>query len=126
VIVIGAITGVCFAVLAGLSISAMAEPVRSFHVFSIVIAGVATSLGYMAFRATMAGNDESPITSFRRGVIGGLVGLIVIVAFLFMFRPDTQGILAHALGKPASSFTIFRLLIASVLLGFGAGFVVRL
>lgn len=127
IIGISAATGVCFAVLAGLSISAMAVPVRRFHVFSIVVAVVAICLGYLAFRAAMAGNtdEETAVASLRRGMLGALLALIVIVAFLLMFRTDTQGFLAHALGKPASSFTTFRLLTASVLLGFGTGFVVR-
>jgi hypothetical protein len=96
--------------------------------FSVVIAVVAICLGLMAFRAAIAGNtdEETAVASLRRGIIGAFIGLLVIAAFLLMFRTDTQGFLAHAMGKPASSFTTFRLLMASVLLGFGAGFVVRL
>ncbi len=125
---ISAATGTCFAVLAGLSISAVAFPVRRFHVFSIVVAAVAICLAYLAFRAAIAGktDEETLAASLHRGIIGAFVGLIVMVAFLIMFRPDTYAFLAHALGKPASSFTTFRLLVASVLLGFGAGFVLRM
>jgi hypothetical protein len=124
---ISAATGVCFAVLAGLSISAMAMPVRRFHLFSVVIAVVAICLSLTAFRAAIAGNtdEETAVASLRRGIIGALIGLMVIVAALLLFRTDTQGFLAHALGKPASSLTTFRLLAVSVLLGFGTGFVVR-
>jgi hypothetical protein len=45
---------------------------------------------------------------------------------ILMFGPDARGFLAHAVGKPTSSFTPIRLLAAAVLLGFGTGFVVRL
>jgi FtsH-binding integral membrane protein len=125
---ISAATGACFAALAGLSLSAMVLPVRRFHVFSIVIAVVAICLGYLAFRAATAGktDEETVLGSLRRGLIGAFVGLIVIMAFLLMFRSATHAFLAHALGKPASIFTDFRLLLASVLLGFGTGFVVRM
>jgi hypothetical protein len=126
IIGISAVTGACFAALAGLSISAMVLPVRRFHVASVVIAAVAICLGYLAFRAAIASktDEETVIAALRRGIIGALVGLVVIFAFLLMFGPDTRGFLAHALGKPASSFTTFRLLVAAVLLGFGAGFAV--
>lgn len=127
IIGISAITGACFAVLAGLSISAMAEPFRRFHVFSLVIAVVAVCLGYLAFRAATAGNtdDKTVVAALHGGMLGALAGLVVSIAFLLMFRPDAQSFLAHALGKPASSFSIFRLVVASVLLGFGTGFVAR-
>ncbi len=114
--------------LAGLSASAVVLPVRRFHAFSVVIAVVAVYLAYRAFRAAITGkaDEETLAVSLIRGMIGAFVGLLVIVAFLLLFRPDTYAFLAHALGKPASSFTTARLLIASVLLGFGAGFVVRM
>jgi hypothetical protein len=127
---ISAATGTCFAVLAGLSISAMAVPVRRFHVASIVLAAVAICLGWLAFRAAMAGvpdeeTAETVVEPLRGGMVGAFVGLIVIVALLIMFGAEARGFLAHALGKPTSSFTPFRLLAAAVLLGFGTGFVVR-
>lgn len=120
-------TGACFAALAGLSVSASAFPVRQFHLFSVVVATVSIVLGLLAFRAALAGDtDETTVANaFRRAVIGALLGLLIMVAFLFMFRGDTQSFLAHALGKPSAGFTMFRLLLASVLLGFGTGFVLR-
>lgn len=126
IISISAATGMCFAVLAGLSISAIAVPVRRFHPFSIVIAAVAICLGYLAYRAAIAGkaDEETLVGSLRRGIFGAFVGLILIIAFLFMFGADTRALLAHALDQPAPGFTTFRVLIASVLLGFGTGFVV--
>ena len=59
-------------------------------------------------------------------MIGAFVGMLVIGLYLYLFRPDGQRLLAHALGRPAVSFTIFQLWLASVLLGFGAGFVARI
>jgi hypothetical protein len=131
IIGISAATGTCFAILAGLSISAMAVPIRRFHVASIVVAAVAICLGWQAFRAAMAGvtdekTEETVIAPLVRGIVGAFVGLIFIVALILMFGPDARGFLAHAVGKPTSSFTPIRLLAAAVLLGFGTGFVVRL
>jgi len=131
IIGISAATGTCFAVLAGLSISAIAVPVRRFHVASIVVAAVAIFLGWQAFRAAMAGvtdekTEETVVAPLVRGIVGAFVGLIFIVALILMFGPDARGFLAHAVGKPTSSFTPIRLLAAAVLLGFGTGFVVRL
>jgi hypothetical protein len=130
IIGISAATGTCFAVLAGLSISAMAVPVRRFHVLSIVLAAAAICLGWLAFRAAMAGvtdeeAEETVVAPLLGGMVGAFVGLIFIVALLLMFGAGARGVLAHALGKPTSSFTPFRLLAAAVLLGFGTGFVVR-
>jgi hypothetical protein len=127
---ISAATGTCFAVLAGLSISAMVVPVRRFHVASIVLAAVAICLGWMAFRAAMAHvteeeTEETVVGPLLHGMVGAFVGLIFIVALLLMFGADARGFLAHALGKPTSSFTPLRLLAAAVLLGFGTGFVIR-
>ena len=130
IIGISAATGTCFAVLAGLSISAMAVPNRRFHVASIVVAAVAICLGWQAFRAAMAGvtgeeSEETMVAPLLRGTVGALVGLIFIVALLLMFGADARGFLAHAVGKPTSSFTPVRLLAAAVLLGFGTGFIIR-
>jgi len=128
IIGISAATGTCFAVLAGLSISAMAFPFRRFQPFSLVIAAVALCLGYVAFRAAIVGktSGETLVASLYRGIVGAFVGFLVISAFLLMFGADTRAFLAHALGRPATGFTIFRLLLASALLGFGTGFVVRM
>jgi uncharacterized protein YacL len=130
IIGISAATGTCFAVLAGLSISAMAVPVRRVHVASIVVAAVAICLGWQAFRAAMAGvtdeeTEETVVAPLLRGTVGAFVGLILIVAVLLMFGADARSFLAHAVGKPTSSFTPIRLLAAAVLLGFGTGFIVR-
>lgn len=125
--VISAATGACFALLAGLSIRAMAFPVRRFHNFSIVIAVGAGFLACLAFRLAMArDNDEEVlVTSLQRGIAGAFVGLFAVTLLLFMFGTETRSFVAHSLNRPTSSFTTFRLLIAWVLLGFGAGFVLR-
>ncbi len=126
IIAISAVTGATFAALAGLSISEIAFPVRRFHLSSVFAAAIAICLAYLAFRASLAGNtnEEIAVASLRRGVLGAVVCLIVMAAFLILFRIDLQAFLAHTFGKPASSFTTYRLVAASVLLGFGAGFVV--
>lgn len=131
IIAVSVVTGACFAVLAGLSISVIVVPVRRFHVTSVVLAAVAIYLGWLAFRAAIAGfaheeTDESVIAPMRRGMIGAFFGLIVVVALLVMFGADARSLLAHALGQRSSSFTPFRLLMAGVLLGFGTGFVARI
>ncbi len=125
---ISAATGTCFAVLAGLSASAMMFPVRRFHAFSVVMVLVGVGFAYRGFRAAITGrtDEETLAASLVRGMIGAFIALLAMVALLLLLRLDTYAFLAHALGKPASSFTTAHLLIASVLLGFGAGFVVRM
>jgi hypothetical protein len=129
IIAISVVTGACFTVLAGLSISVIVVPVRRFHVTSVVLAAITICLGWLAVRAAIAGftheeTDESVVAPMRRGMIGAFIGLIVVVALLLMFGADARSLLAHALGQRSSSFTPFRLLMAGVLLGFGTGFVV--
>ena len=107
----------------------MVVPVRRFHVASIVVAAVATFLAWLAFRAAKAGvtDEETEVTvlaPLHRGMVGAFVGLIFIVALLLMLGADARGFLAHAVGKPTSSFTSVRLLAVAVLLGFGIGFVI--
>jgi fumarate reductase subunit D len=122
---ISAAAGVCFAALAALALSASAYPVRRFHWFSIVIAVAAVLLGLLAFRTAISAraDAEEALASVARGVIGAMVGLVIIAAFLFMFGADTRSFLAHALGKPTSSFTTFRLLLGCSILGFATAFV---
>ena len=128
IVTISAVTGACFAVLAGLSIAAMVMPFRQRHVLSLVIAVVSLWIGYMAFRAARVGHTDKVTRrqSLVRGVIGALVGVLAMFALLLLFRPDAQSTIAHALGQPSAGFTAARLLIASSLLGFGAGFVARI
>ncbi len=128
IIVISAATGVCFATLAGMSIAEFVHPVRARHPFSCVIAVFSVFVGYLAFRAAISGKSDelTLVTSLRRGIVGALVGLLAMVLVIFLFRDDTNPYIAHALGNPAYSFTDFRLLAGSVLLGFGTGFVIAM
>lgn len=129
IMVISAATAACFTILAGMSISATFAPVRRFHVASVVIAVVASCLAYLALRTALRARDtdeEAMIASLRPGTIGAILALIMIFALLLMFGDHTRSLLAHALSRPTSSFTTSRLLIASVLLGFGTGFVARM
>lgn len=126
--IISAVTGVCFALLAAASIRAAAFPARRFHVFSIVIAVVAVCVIGLALRAAVTAtnaDEDAMLFALRRGMFGAFAGLIVIVLLLLMFGDSTRSFLAHALNRPTSSLTTFPLLVASVLLGFGAGFVIR-
>ena len=127
-IVISSATGVCFATLAGLSIAEFVHPYRARHPFSAVIAVFSVLVGYLAFRAAIGGKSDALtlVTSLRRGMLGAFVGLVAMVVIIIIFREDTNPYIAHALGNPAYSFTDFRLLAGSVLLGFGTGFVIAM
>lgn len=127
IILVSAVTGVCFAALAGLSLSEIFFPVRGFHVLSVVVAVISVFFGYFAFRSAMFGKTsaEALTMGLHGGVIGALIGLFAIIALIVMFRHDLVADLAHAIGKRSSVFTEYRLLAAFVLLGFGVGFVVR-
>ncbi len=122
---VSAATGACFAAVAGLSISAIAFPVRRFHAFSAVMAAAGVGLALTAFRAAIVGktDQETAVASLHRGMLGALLALVAMVALLLMFKVDMQAFLAHAMGRRASTFTTYRLLAAAVLLGFGTGFV---
>lgn len=128
IVAVSAATGACFAALAGLSIAAMVMPFRRWHFLSLVIAIVSVWFGYLAFRAARAGHTDKVTQrqSLVRGVIGALIGVLAAFGLLLLFRPDAQSEIAHSLGRPSWSFTATRLLIASALLGFGAGFVARI
>jgi uncharacterized membrane protein len=128
IVLISAAAGVCFAALTALSIRAALFPARRFHVFSIVIAVVAICFACLALRAafTAGGADEdSMLLSLRHGMFGAFAGLILSVLSLVLFGDTTRSFVAHALNRPTSTLTTFLLLVASVLLGFAAGFVVR-
>lgn len=126
--VISAVAAVGFIALAALSVRAAAYPARRFHLFSIVIAIVAVCLAGLAVRAVIAArsaHEDAIALALRRGMVGGFVGLMLIFIALIMFGDDTRSMLAHGLNQRTSSFTTFPLLVVSVLLGFGAGFVIR-
>jgi len=124
--VISAAMGACFAMLAALSIKAAVAPVRRFHPASVVIAVLAVCLALLAFRQAATDSDEeSMISSLRLGMLGAFLAFLVICVSLFMYGDHTRSFLAHALSMPTSSFPTASVLIACVVLGFGAGFVLR-
>src|SRR5690348_34815 len=126
VTVISAATGACFAMLAVLSIKAAVAPARRFHVSSLVIAVLAVCLALLAFREAASDSDEeSMISSLRLGMLGAFLAFVLICVLLFMFGDHTRSFLAHALSMPTSSFPTGWVLIDCVVLGFGAGFVLR-
>ena len=125
---ISAVTGTCFAVLAGLSLAAIVFPARRFHPASVFIAAVAIWFAYLAFRAAVAGRVDQPtlVAALQRGIIAAFLGVVVIAALLLLFGPSTRGFIAHGFSKPMSGFTNLRLMVAVALLAFGTGFVVRM
>ena len=89
-----------------------------------MVAAVAICLAWLAFRAAMASvtdeeTEETLVATLRLGMLGAFVGVIVTMVLLLMFGAEARGFLAHAMGRPTSSFTPFRLLTAAVLLGLG-------
>ena len=125
---ISAVTGTCFAALAGQSLAAIAFPARRFHAASVFIAAAAIWFAYLAFRSAVAGRVDEPtlVAALQRGIIAAFLGLVVIAALLLMFGPNTRGFIAHGLSKPMSEFTNLRLMVGVAVLGFGTGFVVRM
>jgi len=128
IIVISAATGTCFAAIAGLSISAMAVPVRRFHYPSIFLAAIGIYIAWVSFRAAVRGfseeeTGEALVTPLQHGILGAFVGFLAVVALLIFFGGEGQSLLAHSLGRRSSSFTTWQLLTTAVLLGFGTGFV---
>ena len=125
--VISASIGACFVLIAWFSIRAAVAPVRRFHIASVVIAAVAVGLACLAFRAAALRDtdEETLFTSLRSGMVGAFLGLIAVSSFLFLYGDTTRAILAHAFSRPTSAFTTSPMLIASALLGFAIGFVIR-
>jgi amino acid transporter len=125
--VIGAAIGACFTMVAILSIHASVAPVRRFHISSVIVAIISVCLAILAFRvAAMETDEEALVSSLRRGMFGAFLALIVICIFLFMLGDETRSVLAHSLSMPTSSFPTSLVLVGSVLLGFGAGFVLHM
>ena len=125
--VISAAIGACFTMVAILSIRASVAPVRRFHVSSVIVAVIAVCLAILAFRAAAMDTDEDAlVSSLRRGMFGAFVALVVLCTFLFMLGDETRSFLAHSLSMPTSSFPTSPVLVGSVILGFGAGFVLHM
>lgn len=126
-VVISAAMGACFTMLAAVSIEAAVAPARRFHLSSVLIAAVATALALLAFRAAafLETDEETVLASLRAAMLGAILAIMMMVVLLFMFGDATRSFLAHALSNPTSNFTTSRVLIASAILGFGAGLVAR-
>lgn len=125
--VIAATIGACFTMIAILSIHASVAPARRFHISSVVVAVISVCLAILAFRvAAMETDEEALISSLRRGMFGAFLALVMICIFLFMLGDQTRSVLAHSLNMPTSSFATSSVLVGSVLLGFGAGFVLHM
>jgi hypothetical protein len=125
---IGAVSGVCFAAVAARSISVLAITPHFFRISSVVFAAVSACLSYVAFRASTSGrtDKESFLRALLGGVGGALIGLIIVSVAYVMFRGATRAHFAHPLGLHFSQVTMFRLLVAFLCLGFGAGFALRM
>lgn len=125
--VISAAVAVCFAALTTLGVRAALFPARRFHPFSVVAAIIAFFFFCLALRTLITGtraDEDGLLLALRRGMFGAFAGLILIIVSLLMFGDTTRSMLAHAVNQPTSSFTTVPLLVAFVLLGFAAGFVI--
>jgi uncharacterized membrane protein YedE/YeeE len=71
-------------------------------------------------------DEDALVSSLRRGMFGAFVALVVLCTFLFMLGDETRSFLAHSLSMPTSSFPTSPVLVGSVILGFGAGFVLHM
>jgi hypothetical protein len=110
-----------------LSIHASVAPVRRFHISSVVVAVISVCLAVLAFRvAAMETDEEALVSSLRRGMFGAFLALVVICIFLFLLGDETRSVLAHSFSMPTSSFATSSVVVGSVLLGFGAGFVLHM
>ena len=125
---VSAVTGTCFAALAGLAVAALAVPVRRFQVLSIFIAVLALYLGFLGFRAALAGkpDEETAVRALQHGVIGALLGLVLAGVLLLSFGGLARVQVARAVGKSPGVLSEVRWLIWGVVAGFGAGFVARM
>ncbi len=125
---IGAVSGVCFAVLAARAIGELVITPNHFQPAAVVVGIICAVLSYVCFRAATSGRTDQ--TSFQRGLIGGILGIfagsiIVLLAYLF-YRNGARAQFAHAVGLHFQQVTLGRLLTVLVLLGFGGGFALRL
>jgi uncharacterized membrane protein len=125
--IVGAVSGVCFAALAARSIGVLAITPH-FRASSLVFAVVTFCLSYVAFRAATSGrtDEETFLRALAGGVGGALVALIIIGSSYVMFRQATRAYFAHPIGLHFSQVTMSRLVTAFLCLGFAAGFVLRM
>ncbi len=127
VTIIGAVSGVCFAVLAARGLS-VAVVTAHFRVSALVYAAITAFLSYFAFRAALAGRSDE--ASFVRAVWGGFGGLVVGMVVVFtayaMLGDSMRTYVARPLGLHLSQVGMFRVTVGFVLLGFAGGFALRI
>jgi hypothetical protein len=128
VTVVGAAAGLYFAVLCAFSIGAVVLPRHVPKAYAVIFALVTAYLAYLGVRAAVLGSsdEDDMVTALRNGTVGALVAVLIVIALYFMFGLSVQAFFAHSVGLHASQVTMFRLLIAFVCFGFGAGFVRRM
>jgi hypothetical protein len=94
----------------------------------MVVAAIGVFFSYLSFRAARLGRPDH--TSFQRALLGGVIGalagvLIVVVAYV-LYRDGARAYFAHPVGLHFQQVTLGILTAALVLLGFGAGFALRM
>jgi hypothetical protein len=94
----------------------------------VIFVLVTAYLAYLGIRAAVVGtsDEDNMASALWTGTIGALVAVVVVIALYFMFGFSIHDFFAHSVGLHASRVTMFRLLIAFVCFGFGAGFVGRM
>jgi amino acid transporter len=125
---IGSVFGVCFAVLAARAIGVLSITPGHFQFVAVVVALACACLAYTCFRCATSGRTDH--ASFQRAMVGGVLGafaglVILLLAYLF-YRNGARAQFAHAIGLHFQQVTLGLLLAALALLGFGAGFSLRL
>lgn len=96
--------------------------------YAAIFALVTAYLAYLGIRAAVVGsNDEDDMVSaLCHGTIGAIAAVLIVMALYFMFGFSIELFFAHSVGLYVYQITTFRLLMAFVCFGFGAGFVRRL
>jgi hypothetical protein len=128
VAIIGAATSLSFALVAVRCLGVLAVTPGHFKLFSLIFAVIAVWFSYQAVRATTSGqtDEASILRGFEGAIIGAFAGISIVAVAFAMFAQTARAYFAHPLGLYFSEVTMFRLLIAFVWLGFGAGFVLRI
>ncbi len=128
VLVIGAVSGVCFGAIAAGAISVLATSPHFFRLSSLVFAIVAGCLSYVAFRAATSGrtDEEAFVRALAGGLAGAVIALVVVIASYVMFRQATRAYFAHPIGLRFPQVSNVTLVAALLWLGFAAGFVLRI
>jgi uncharacterized membrane protein len=127
VVVVGTAAGLYFAVLCAFSIGAIVLPRHVPKPYAVIFSLVTAYLAYLGIRAAVVGSsdEDDMVSALRDGTMGALAGVLIVIALYFMYGFSVHAFFAHSVGLQASQVTMFRLLIAFVCFGFGAGFVRR-